>query len=78
MKVVRDLLYRMQRPAIAPQYVYTHDWNVNDLCLFNNRATLHTITGAFKKEEQRAFWQCNLASTEAPVGPSDKDIKKYA
>ena len=26
LKEVRDLLYTMQRPAIAPSLVYPHDW----------------------------------------------------
>ncbi|KAJ7681357.1 taurine catabolism dioxygenase TauD, TfdA family-domain-containing protein [Mycena rosella] len=31
-----DLLYTMQRPAIAPSLVYPHDWQENDLVLFHN------------------------------------------
>jgi hypothetical protein len=28
LKEVRDLLYKMQRPGIAPDLVYPHDWYV--------------------------------------------------
>ncbi len=30
LKEVRELLYKMQRPAIAPSLVYPHDWYVID------------------------------------------------
>lgn len=74
---VRALMYNIQRPAIAPEFVYTHDWKPNDLVLFHNRGVLHSITGAFKPEEKRAFWQCNLASDEPPVGPSVEDVLAF-
>ncbi|KAM0754882.1 Clavaminate synthase-like protein [Meredithblackwellia eburnea MCA 4105] len=78
LKEVRDLVYKMQRPGIAPELVYTHDWRPNDLALFHNRGVLHSITGAFKPDEQRAFWQCNLASTDTPKGPSAEDVAAFA
>lgn len=78
LKEVRDLLYSMQRPAIAPQYVYCHAWKPNDLALFHNRGTLHSITGAFGKDEQRAFWQCNIAASEGPAPPTEEDVRKWA
>merc|ERR1711939_85467 len=74
---VRDLVYSMQRPAISPQYVYTHDWSPNDLCIFHNRGVLHSITGSFAQDELRCFWQCNLAASEGPVGPSADDVRQY-
>lgn len=66
---VRDIVYKLQRPAISPQYVYPHDWEDNDLVLFNNRGVLHSVVGAFKPDEVRLFRQCNLAASEPPVGP---------
>lgn len=78
LKQVRDLLYKMQRPAIAPKYVYAHDWKEGDLALFHNRGVLHTVVGAFKEDQVRSFWQCNLASGDEPVGPSPEDVAKYA
>ncbi|KAH9020427.1 Clavaminate synthase-like protein [Lactarius hengduanensis] len=77
-KEVRDLLYKMQRPAIAPSLVYPHDWKEKDLVLFHNRGVLHTVVGAFKPDEVRAFHQCNLAASSIPVGPTPEDVKKYA
>jgi xanthine dioxygenase len=49
-----------------------------DLVLFHNRGVLHTVVGAFKEDQVRAFHQCNLAASDDPVGPSDEDIKKWA
>lgn len=72
LKEVRELVHRIQRPAISPQYVYAHDWVEGDLVLFNNQGTLHTVVGAFTPEEQRLFRQCNLASSEGVIGPDDK------
>ncbi|TBU62425.1 Clavaminate synthase-like protein [Dichomitus squalens] len=73
LKEVRELLYKMQRPAIAPNLVYPHDWHEKDLVLFHNRGVLHTVVGAFKKDQVRAFHQCNLAASDDPAGPSAED-----
>ncbi|KAH8919035.1 alpha-ketoglutarate dependent xanthine dioxygenase [Atractiella rhizophila] len=78
LKTVREILYSIQRPGIAPGLVYAHDWQEGDLCIFHNRGVLHTVVGAFTPEQKRAFWQCNLAASYAPVGPDANDVKKYA
>ncbi|KIV94166.1 hypothetical protein PV10_01957 [Exophiala mesophila] len=66
---VRDIVHSLQRPGIAPQYVYAHDWQEGDLVLFNNHGVLHSVVGAFDKNEVRLFRQCNLAASSPPVGP---------
>ncbi|EMD42350.1 hypothetical protein CERSUDRAFT_110859 [Gelatoporia subvermispora B] len=78
LQTVRDLLYKMQRPAIAPSLVYPHDWHEKDLVLFHNRGVLHSVVGAFKSDQVRAFHQCNLAASDDPVGPDADDVKKWA
>ncbi|GAA6027931.1 hypothetical protein JCM8097_001787 [Rhodosporidiobolus ruineniae] len=75
---VRDLMYILQRPGIAPDLVYTVAWKPRTFALFHNRGVLHSITGAFAEDEVRAFWQCNVAATDEPVGPSEEDVQKYA
>ncbi|KAH7889182.1 Clavaminate synthase-like protein [Phlebopus sp. FC_14] len=75
---VRSLLYKMQRPAIAPQLVYPHDWQERDLIIFHNRGVLHTAVGAFRLDQVRTFHQCNLAASNIPAGPSEQDIAKWA
>ncbi|KIW14131.1 hypothetical protein PV08_06912 [Exophiala spinifera] len=66
---VREIVHSMQRPAIAPKYVYAHDWEEGDLVLFNNHGVLHTVVGAFAEDEVRLFRQCNLAASRPPLGP---------
>ncbi|EJU02742.1 Clavaminate synthase-like protein [Dacryopinax primogenitus] len=78
LKDVRDLVYKMQRPAIAPALVYPHDWNEKDLVIFHNRGVLHSVVGAFAEGQVRMFHQCNLAASDDPAGPSEEDIRKYA
>ncbi|KAM0788167.1 hypothetical protein ACM66B_001329 [Microbotryomycetes sp. NB124-2] len=78
LKQVRELLYEMQRPGIDPSLVYVHDWKPNQLVLFNNRGTLHSVTGSFAPDQVRAFWQCNLAASTAPIGPSADDVAQWA
>ena len=78
LKEVRDLLYKMQRPAITPGLVYPHDWRPKDLVLFHNRGLLHSVVGAFTLDQVRAFHQCNLAASDEPTGPSLEDVKKWA
>ncbi len=68
LKRVRDIVYKLQRPAISPRFVYPHDWEEGDLVLFHNRGVLHSVVGAFGEGEVRLFRQCNLAAGEAPVG----------
>ena len=67
LKKVRDILYRLQRPAISPQYVYPHDWEEGDLVLFNNHGVMHSIVGAFADDEIRLFRQCNMAASRPPT-----------
>jgi xanthine dioxygenase len=49
-----------------------------DLVIFHNRGVLHTVVGAFKPDQVRAFHQCNLAASDDPTGPSAEDIKQWA
>ncbi|MBW0505044.1 hypothetical protein O181_044759 [Austropuccinia psidii MF-1] len=78
LEVVREILYKLQRPGISPAYVYAHDWKENDLCLFHNHGVLHSVVGAFKPDQHRAFWQCNIAASDEPVGPDSADVKRYS
>lgn len=72
LKQVRDIVHRIQRPAIAPQYVYAHDWQEGDFVLFHNRGVLHSVVGAFAEDEIRLFRQCNVAASSFPDGPTEE------
>jgi xanthine dioxygenase len=65
----RQILYDLMRPAIAPSKVYAHSWQAGDLVIFNNRGVWHTVVGALKPSDHRVYHQCNLASSEPPLGP---------
>ncbi|KAK4561813.1 hypothetical protein LTR86_004492 [Recurvomyces mirabilis] len=66
---VREVVYRMQRPGIAPGLVLAVEWEEGDLAIFNNQGVLHTVTGSFFPEEVRVFRQCNLAGSGDVIGP---------
>ncbi|TKX20252.1 dioxygenase-like protein 2 [Elsinoe australis] len=66
---VREIVHRLQRPGIAPELVYAHDWQEGDMVLFNNRGVLHSVVGAFAENEVRLFRQCNIAASHLPDGP---------
>ncbi|KAI8445537.1 alpha-ketoglutarate dependent xanthine dioxygenase [Phakopsora pachyrhizi] len=63
--------------SISPDLVYCNDWKEKDLCLFHNRGVLHTVIGAFKEDQDRAFWQCNMASSDEPLGPEADDLQRF-
>jgi alpha-ketoglutarate-dependent taurine dioxygenase len=66
----RRVLYELMRPAIAPAKVYAHHWQAGDLVIFNNRGVWHSVVGALRPSDRRVYHQCNLASSEPPLGPS--------
>lgn len=71
LKEVREIVYGLQRPGIAPDCVYAHDWEEGDFVIFHNRGTLHSVVGAFAETEVRLFRQCNIAGSEFPLGPEE-------
>jgi alpha-ketoglutarate-dependent taurine dioxygenase len=70
----RRILYDLMRPAIAPSKVYAHPWQAGDLVIFNNRGVWHTVVGALKPSDHRVYHQCNLASSEPPLGPQAQPL----
>ncbi|KAH6651686.1 TfdA family taurine catabolism dioxygenase TauD [Truncatella angustata] len=71
---VREIVYRLQRPGIAPKMVYAHDWEEGDFVLFHNRGVLHSVVGAFAEDEVRLFRQCNVAASFLPEGPLEVSV----
>jgi len=65
---VREIVHKLQRPGIAPKRVYAHDWQEGDLVIFNNWGVIHSVVGAFSKDQVRIFRQCNVAASVEPVG----------
>ena len=65
----RRVLHELMRPAIAPSKVYAHPWQPGDLVIFNNRGVWHSVVGSLLPTDKRVYHQCNLASSEPPIGP---------
>ena len=65
---VREIVHNLQRPGISPERVYAHVWHEGDFVIFNNWGVLHSVVGAFAKDQVRIFRQCNVAASEDPVG----------
>ncbi len=65
----RRVLHDLMRPGIAPDKVYAHAWQPGDLVIFNNRGVWHSVVGALRSSDRRVYHQCNLASSEPPLGP---------
>lgn len=72
LKEVREIVHRLQRPGIAPELVYPHDWEEGDCVIFHNRGVTHSVVGAFAPDEKRLFRQCNIAASEGVTGPDGK------
>ncbi|KAK4227880.1 hypothetical protein QBC38DRAFT_476817 [Podospora fimiseda] len=68
----REIVHRLQRPGISPEWVYAHDWEEGDLVLFHNRGVLHSVVGAFAEDEVRLFRQCNVAASGFPKGSGEE------
>ncbi|KAF7436160.1 hypothetical protein PC9H_002986 [Pleurotus ostreatus] len=77
LKEIRDLLHKMQRPGIAPELIYPHDWKDKDLMLFHNRGVIHTAVGTLNADQVRVFHQCNLAASDDPAGPTTEDVERW-
>lgn len=75
---VREKIHKLQRPAIAPEFVYAHDWKEGDFVLFHNRGLIHSVVGAFAPEEVRLFRQCNIAASRLPEGPASAPVAAVA
>ncbi|KAK3990016.1 hypothetical protein QBC44DRAFT_325975 [Cladorrhinum sp. PSN332] len=71
---VREIVHRLQRPGISPQWVYAHDWKEGDFVLFHNRGVLHSVVGAFAEDEVRLFRQCNVAASGFPEGSGEEVV----
>lgn len=49
------LLDSLERHATQSKYVYTHKWQVDDVLMWDNRATMHCVTPYDASKEKRAI-----------------------
>lgn len=56
----RPFLDFLNRHATTPEFVYRHHWNVNDVVMWDNRATLHIALADFDQTQNRHMLRCSL------------------
>jgi alpha-ketoglutarate-dependent taurine dioxygenase len=60
----RALLWRLQQWAAQPDFVYTHEWKVGDLVLWNNQGLMHRVVPY--TDTGRVMHRTTLAGQEKP------------
>ncbi|MCW1431456.1 TauD/TfdA dioxygenase family protein [Novosphingobium sp. JCM 18896] len=60
----RALLWRLQQWAAQPDFVYTHEWRVGDLVLWNNQGLMHRVVPY--TDTGRVMHRTTLAGHEKP------------
>jgi alpha-ketoglutarate-dependent taurine dioxygenase len=61
----RALIERLQAWATEPRFVYSHEWRLGDLVLWNNHGVLHRVT-PFPLESRRLLFRASLEGHEVP------------
>jgi alpha-ketoglutarate-dependent taurine dioxygenase len=61
------LLTELLAWATKPEFVYQHKWQVGDVLMWDNRATLHKVTPWDAGNYRRALQRTELKGTEIPV-----------
>ncbi|NYT24398.1 TauD/TfdA family dioxygenase [Alcaligenaceae bacterium] len=56
----KPLLDFLNGHATSPEFVYRHRWSVNDVIMWDNRATLHIALPDFDQSQSRHMLRCSL------------------
>ncbi len=56
----QPILGFLNRHATAPEFVYRHNWNVNDVVMWDNRCTLHIALANFDQTQHRHMLRCSM------------------
>jgi taurine dioxygenase len=62
----RPLIDYLNRHATQPEFVYRHQWQPNDIVLWDNRCTMHQALGDFDETQSRYMERSTLLGT--PLG----------
>ena len=62
------LLARLLRMADEPQYIYTHDWQVGDMLIWDNTGTMHRVV-PFDNDCGRELHRTTLVGEEPIAAP---------
>lgn len=60
----RALMWRLLQWAAQPDFVYTHDWTVGDLVIWNNQGLMHRVVPY--TDTARVMHRTTLAGSERP------------
>ena len=61
-----ELLLELFDHSEKPEFVYSHEWRVDDLIIWDNRCTNHARTD-FPPDEQRMLRRYTVSEPEAPT-----------
>ena len=63
-----DLLGRLRQHMTQPRFVYTHDWRMGDLVVWNNTGTMHRAR-PFDPAAKRLLLRFTMAGEEPIRAP---------
>ncbi|KAL3475102.1 putative dioxygenase [Aspergillus californicus] len=65
---VRAFMHKIMSPVLAPENIYAHPHQEQDVILWYNRALWHSITEFPESYGPRIMHQCNIAASDHPSG----------
>ena len=74
-KESRELLSRLLAWATQPQFVYTHEWAINDLVMWNNTGAMHRVR-EYDPEYGRRLHRTTLIGDEPFDSGKDHDARQ--
>jgi alpha-ketoglutarate-dependent taurine dioxygenase len=66
-----DVLIRLRSHMMQPQYIYTHEWRMNDLLLWDNTGTMHRAR-PFDPDSRRLLLRFTLEGEEPIRAPHER------
>ncbi len=69
------LLYEIMRHYTRPEFVYAHEWEANDLVIWDNRSLIHSSTWFDADKVQRVMWRTTVRGN--PGGEYDGERRSW-
>lgn len=61
----QDLIEEVLKLAIKPEFVYSHEWKLGDMLIWDNRSTMHIAGDDYDPNQHRLMWR-GLVRGELP------------
>jgi len=58
-----DVIAELADRMIQPDAEYSHEWQVGDIVIWDNRCLVHRAAGDYPPEEDRIHWRVSIADT---------------